>query len=180
MTVTLTNPDPTDPLSTPSHASLHVSTNNAISSLTSRVGFIESSRAGVAEDIEQARRVSNTWVVHDELTVSDRPVMPLLWNLTTRSVEYESARLSVLIPPAGGDIVVEIQDGGDETSDPTSISAGAIATLTIPDGEYFSAPFTSGFVSAMQEPNHYLQVVVTAVGATFAGSDLTVQLNRLL
>jgi hypothetical protein len=179
MTVTLPNPDPTSPLSAPSHANLHASTNAALTSLGTRMGAVETKQTAAQADITQARRVSNTWVVEGDLVAGI--ILPVLWNLSPRAVEFEAAIVSVLTPPTGSSIEVDIQTG--LVSDPTNTDAGSVlnSVLVVPEGENFSIPVgVSGFITPVQEENSYVQVVIRQVGSVEPGAGLTVQLNRLL
>ena len=174
----LTNPDPTSPLNTPSHAALHVELNSAVSSLGSRMTAAESELSTTSVEVEQARRVSNTWVVNGTLDVG-ATILPVLWNLTPRAVKFEAAKASVITAPTGSSIIVDIVVG----TDPAIVGADSIFTskLVIPAGSTVSQTISSsGFVTPDHDSNVFVRVVILQVGSSVAGSGLSVQLNRLL
>jgi len=191
MTVTgyaLTNPDPTDPLSTPSHASLHTETNAAVASLGTRMNTVESVTSAAEIDIKQARRVADTWVIPGTLdgSIVGVPLLPVLWNLSPRAVEYEALKVSVLDAPTGSNIEVDVLvhfDNYPHDTDPNNTSSGTVlkSTLKVLVGSYFSETFDANdFITPVQNPDTYLQIVIKAIGSGEPGGNMTIQLNRLL
>lgn len=171
----LSNPDSTDPLNNPSHSGLHVATNASLASLGTRVGTIETQLSTTAGDIEQARRVSNTWVIDGPVTnTSTLLLLPLIYNLTARQVKFEAAVASLLTAPSGGSITVDIVLGLTPESPPDPI-----ATLVIQSGDNVSSVIT-GFSPPVMLTSQFVAVRVRTVGSATGASGLTVQLNRLL
>jgi len=175
---TLTDPDPTDPLVAPSHATLHTAVNAEIRSLTGRIDALAAKGPQTELDIRQARMAAHEWVVRGPVSGSGVTMLPVLWNITGRVVEFTGAKLTVLSPATGGDIVVDIKMG-------TTLGAGADQTsilntpLMIPAGQYFSATLNEDAFPGVHAMNSYLVASYTSSAST-PGADLTVQLNRLL
>jgi len=190
----LPDPDPNSQLVEPSHAQLHTATNHAINDITSRVVAVETAIAATtAPDgaIEQARLVANTWTVPGNLGEEHKNIIlsPVLWNLGTRDATFDSAKASVMYPPVGGEIQIDIVRSAalvsNEYGTGQAQTSILVQKLVIPDGANFSTT-TYGpdkFVG-VHTRDTWVSAVITSIGGTGAqqgtGYDLTIQLNRLL
>jgi hypothetical protein len=182
----LPSPDANDPLTDPPHATLHSSVNNAVNDLDRRVATIEDAAPDAAENVRQARLAAHTWMVRGALTqgLQDTLLVPVLWNLTGRTVEYAAAKVTVELA-ADADLIVDIVTGADLSGNAyspdlhTSILKGG--PMTVPAGEYVSPSVAAdGFVSTMAQET-YIAAVITAMGSSDApGGSITVQIDRLL
>ncbi|MFC4014704.1 hypothetical protein ACFOY2_46290 [Nonomuraea purpurea] len=92
-----------------------------------------------------------------------------LWNDTGRAWTITSVRASVVAPPTGGGVRVDINLNG------TSIFASAASQPTIPDGGT-TAKATS-FATAVVPDGGHLTVDVDAIGTTAPGAKLSVQVT---
>jgi hypothetical protein len=181
----LKQPKPTDPLTSPSHATEHTNLTLAATDLDTRLAQVEQNGLGYETDIEQARLVANTWMVRGALTTGNvnQLIIPLIYNLTDRPVRFEAAMASVLTAPVGAAILVDIVVC---STAPTS----ALYDLTGPQDTILTSKLSiaaGSTTSAVARTfvgdhaiNRWVAAVVTQVGSGTAGSDLTVQLNRLL
>lgn len=183
------DPTTTDPLNAPSHSGLHSRVHTAVENLNIRVGVTEDSINDIWPQIDQARLAAHQWVVRGPLVEADnnKLLMPIIWNMTGRTVLFSAARATVYTPPQGRDLQVNIYTGHDLDGAilNTALASSILdAPLTIPAGQYTSPIATlagGGFAdNAFQAVNNYVVAVVTQVGTTVAGGDLTIQLNRLL
>jgi hypothetical protein len=185
----LNQPNATDPLTAPPHATEHKNTALAITELDGRLTAVEAAAPATALNIEQARLVASIWTIRSTLTSGNlnKLIIPLVWNLTDRPVRFEAAMISVLTPPAGASILVDIvvcaspptSDGYDLSGPQDTILSGG--KLTIAAGSTTSTVVRSGggFIGD-HAVGRWVAAVVTQIGSTTPGSDLTVQLNRLL
>lgn len=188
-TYQFTDPDTGSPLHNPSHAQLHTKINTAVENLNTRVAVTEASVNSIWPEVNQARMVAHAWLVPGTLDEANngKLLMPPLWNLTGRSVLFYAATASVFTAPLGRSIEVELWTGSEITGellDADSASMILKTPLVIPAGQFTSNTATmisSGFADqAHQAVNDWVAAVVTQVGTTNPGADLTVQLNRLL
>jgi hypothetical protein len=183
----ITDPSSTSLLNVPSHAGLHAQANDAVQLLNGRVTVIEQNVNNLWPQVQQARLVATTWLVPGTLSAANnnKLLLPLIWNMTGRAVDFSAAKITIFTPPTGAPITVDILTG-------TTLSGGmvdVVATdsilttpLSIPVGEFYSAEITaagSGFVG-QHGVGTYVVAAVTGVGSGTAGADLTIQLNRLL
>jgi hypothetical protein len=185
----LPDPDPNSQLVEPSHAELHTATNHAIQDMTLRLVALETALAQVtAPDggIEQARLVSNTWVLPGVLITeqTNRILSPVLWNLAGRDAEFSSAKASVMLPPVGGDIEIDIVISTLLDGDAYDLSYGQTSVLThklvIPEGANTSSTFLPSDFVGHHSKDNWIGAAVTRIGSETGGYDLTIQLNRLL
>lgn len=177
---------PSDPLNEPSHAGEHNALNTAVrdlgldlTDLTNRVDELD-------PQVHAARMAAHAWSVPGPIPVpSDPPalLMPLVWNMTGHHVHYFAATATVFSPPVGGSILIDIVSGttvSGGTFDEVNMTTILASPLEIPDGQYTSAKLTEvDFVGEMAIGS-FVAVYVQQVGVTEPGSDLMVQLNRLL
>jgi hypothetical protein len=77
--------------------------------------------------------------------------------------------VSVGTAPIGADVIVNIYKNG------TTIFDSPSGRPTIPDGSYFDLSSTAD--TATLNTGDYLTVSIDQVGSSFAGSDLTVQIE---
>lgn len=192
ITLLPTTVSPTAPLNDPSHAALHNQTNTVLMGVDTRVGVLETTMEGLTEPggaIDQARLVANTWTVSGTLpsitgTVR-KLIIPLLWNISGRNVEFEGAKLTMLTT-ADRAVIVNIVTGTSLTGavyDPlthtTILAAGK--QLSIPVGARVSAKLTADDFAGVHGVDSYLAAYVEQIGTSSApGGDLTIQLNRSL
>jgi len=179
---------PNAPLANPSHANQHLTVNGQVANLISKVDDLTAGALAAATSITQARRTTHEWVVRGPLVKSDGLLLPILWNLTSQTVQYEAAKMTVYTPPVGASILVDLVAGDFIASgqyDSEIMESVLSAQLEIMDGDYES-PFYYG--ASMQgdafntdmAPQTFLAAYITNVGSTTPGADLTIQLNRLL
>ncbi len=181
----LKQPKPTDPLTSPSHATEHSNLTLAATDLDTRLKQVEQDGLGYETDIEQARLVANTWMVRGALSSGNvnQLIIPLLYNLTDRPSRFQAAAASVLTAPTGAAILVDIVvcasaptsalydlSGPQDTILTSKLSIAAGAT---------SSAVTQTFVGD-HAIGRWVAAVITQVGSGTPGSDLTIQLNRLL
>jgi len=171
-------------LNDPSHSGLHSQTNDAVQLLNGRVTVVETNVNNLWPQVQQARLVATTWLVPGTLLAANnnKLLLPLIWNMTGRSVDFAAAKLTVFTPPTGSAITVDIITGTTLVAggviDTASTDSILTAPLSIPVGELYSAEVTT-FVG-VHAVGTYVVAAVTGVGSTDAGADLTIQLNRLL
>lgn len=188
-TYPLKTPNADDRLTEPPHATLHAETNAAITSIDTRLDTLESGAAAALVNIEQARLVSNTWLIRGTLLTANRNllILPLITNLTSRTVRFEAATASVLTASTSGPIEIDIV-----TAALSSLNSGAYAVpslqssiltagkIVIPQGAYKATTVLSssnGF-KATHDVDRYVAAALINVGT--GAADLTIQLNRLL
>lgn len=186
-TYPLKTPNADDRLTEPPHATLHAETNAAITSIDTRLDTLESGAAAALVNIEQARLVSNTWLIRGTLIKDSKLILPLITNLTSRTVRFEAATASVLTASTSGPIEIDIV-----TAALSSLNSGAYAVpslqssiltagkIVIPQGAYKATTVLSssnGF-KATHDVDRYVAAALINVGT--GAADLTIQLNRLL
>lgn len=184
-----TDPATGSPLNDPSHSGLHSRINTAVENLNSRVSVVEGHVNDLWPEVQQARLAAHEWPVRGALNGADnnKLLMPILWNMTGRVVQFQAAKLTVFTPPVGQAIIVDIVTG-------TTIAGGVLNTgtmasildapMTIIPGEFTSGTVTQaggGFAgTGVHAVNDFVVAVILQVGTTDPGADLTIQLNRLL
>jgi hypothetical protein len=185
----LPDPDPNSQLVEPSHAELHTATNHAVNDIATRVVALETTVTQVtAPDggIEQARMAVHTWTIHGVLIgeYTNVILIPLLWNLNERASVFSAARASVMLPPVGTDIKIDIVTSSllegnayDYAQAQTSILK---QLLVIPAESNTSVTLTSADFVGQHVRDNWLGAAVTQIGSESPGYDLTIQLNRLL
>jgi hypothetical protein len=184
--------DSISPLTNPSHSQLHNTTNRAVLDLNQRVIMTEDIIRGLTApsgSIQQARLAAHEWAVPGPLQENQthRILIPLIWNLTGRNVEFQAAKITVLTP-ADEDIKVDIVVGSELTGpehdhdDGTQTSIFKSGTeLVIPAGQYFSPTLVASDFEGVHPTNTYVAAFVEEIGTDAApGADLTIQLNRNL
>jgi len=182
-----TNIDTITPLSNPSHSALHNATNLAVNDLADRVGHLEQIIAGLTApsgSIEQARLAAHQWVLRGDLddTVVDVLLLPMIWNLTGRTVTFEAAKATILTP-AVDDTEIDIVVGSDLTGptfDTNTQTSVLKAPLVVPAGQAFSVSLSESDFAGQHPVNTYVTAYVKTVGTGAPGVDLVVQLNRNL
>jgi hypothetical protein len=192
----IADPATANKLDNPSHSAVHTKTNAAVEALHGRVAVTESGINSIwpqmevlRQEGERARLAAHMWTVPgplDELTLNSA-LLPPIWNMTGRSVLFSAARATVYTPPQGKEIKIEIWAGTEITGkipDTTNMHMVLAAPLTIPVNSYTSDMLTidgGGFaVNAFHAQGEVLIAIVTQVGDTAPGADLTIQLNRML
>lgn len=179
----------TKPLTDPAtlgHANLHDRVSASIENLRAAVAALVEAGPQVAADIDQARLSALVWTVPGNLVAAPGVLLlPVLWNLTGRAVEFEAARISCFTPPAGSDVLVDLVVSGEISSgthtmnlDPSLMTKITAAPLRIVAGTNFSDAATA--FATNQPRNSYVGAVVRAVGSSQPGANLTIQLNRKL
>src|SRR3954469_1428650 len=182
-----TNVDTTSPLVDPSHSELHNTTNRAVLDLNNRVGTLEQVLAGLtmpSGSIEQARLAAHQWVGRGLLSADQTILMPLIWNMTGRSVTFQAAKATVLTP-ANADIEVDIVIGSVLTGPTYDVSTQSsilqAGKMVITPGEYFSASLGQSDFGTEQAVGTYIAAYIEKTGSVGSpGADLTLQLNRNL
>jgi hypothetical protein len=183
----LANPSTTSPLTNPSHAQLHTDTNTAVVGLGMRLDALEGAVPRTAQDIEHARLAAHQWTLRGDLVPDHKMLLPIIWNITGRTVTFEAAKITVLTP-ADADVVVDIVVGtaldGPMHDHDSGLQTSILKTpLVIPAGAFFSptvSKVNDDFVG-VQLPETYLAAFCEGAGSPGApGRDLTIQLNRLL
>ena len=174
----------TDPLSkAPGHAAQHNAVNGSVANLSSRVGNLEAAGPPLVTAVQQARRTAHEWVVRGGLVFDNNLLLPILWNLTAETVEYEAAKMTVYTPSTGSSIKVDLV-AGDFIASGKYISDNMATVLTAPMEILVSAHesrfYTSADFTTDMAPNTFLAAYITQVGSGTPGADLTIQLNRLL
>jgi len=177
----------TEPLTAPTnvgHANLHDRVRDAIGNIAVRLNSLETAASNAVMNIQQARLAALTLSVPGELAVTGEIIRPMIWNITGRSVTLVASRITVITPPVGGSVDVDIlispqgpSGAGPMGFDPAGMTVAG--SLTIPDGMNVSATLNS-FAATTQPLNTFVAAIVRSVGATAPGSDLTIQINRNL
>jgi hypothetical protein len=184
-----TDPSTTQKLDNPSHSQLHTKINDAVETLNGRVSITETNVNKIWPQIEQARLVANTWLVHGQLVdeeIAGKLMLPPIWNVTARPVLFDAARATVYTAPLGQEISIDIVTGPTITGELPDDTAHSILNepLTIAPGTFTSDIITrisNGFIpNAFHAVGWYVAAVVSTVGTTAPGADLTIQLNRML
>ena len=182
-----TDPGAGSRLNTPSHSDLHTRINTATENLHARVTNVEQSVNSIWPEVDRARLAAHMWDVPGTLDEANnnKLIMPIIWNMTGRTVLFSAAKLTVFTPPQGSSITMDIFNGHD--LDGSLLNTGLATSilkspLTIPSGAYVSNSIgASGFKdNAFHAVDNYVVAVVAQVGSTTPGADLTIQLNRLL
>lgn len=187
MTETPVTIKPTDELAEPSHSDQHNQANSSLANLLSRVGALEGAVPNLVEEITQARRVAHEWVVRGPLVSGRNFLLPVLWNLTSRAVQYEAAKMTVYTPPGVTSIKVDIVTGPhvgngifDTNQQMTTILSQKLEIAENEHESQFYYATDGAFVGEMPE-EYFLAAYIDTVGdADTPGADLTIQLNRLL
>ena len=125
-------------------------------------------------------------MVRGQLTqgLTNTLLVPVLWNLTGRSVEYVAAKATNEMA-ADDDLIIDIVSGatlqGNTYNPDLHASVFKNGPMVIPAGEYFSPTVeANGFVADMPQET-YIAAVITQMGSSDApGGSITVQINRLL
>jgi hypothetical protein len=179
--------DTTSPLVDPSHSDLHNQVNRAVSDLNARLNQLELILAGLTApegSIEQARLVANTWSALGPLAANNKILMPLVWNVTERTVTFQAAKATVMSPADADievDIVVSAVLSGPNYQSGTQNSILKAGKLVIPAGQYVSASLGPSDFVGDHPVNTYVAAYIEKVGSSAApGADLTIQLNRNL
>jgi hypothetical protein len=182
-----TDPSAGSKLNTPSHADLHTKLNTASENLHARLTTVEQNVNNLWPQVDQARLAAHMWDVPGVLDEANnnKLIMPIIWNMTGRTVLFSAAKVTVFTPPVGRAITVDIFTGHnlDGPILNTGLATSILKTpLTVPVGAYYSSSIgTNGFKdNAFHAVDNYVVAVVTQVGSTTPGADLTIQLNRLL
>jgi len=182
-----TNIDTISPLTTPPHSALHNDVNRSVNDLADRVGHLEQIIAGLTApsgSIEQARLNATEWVLHGDVdgSVVNVLLLPVMWNLTSRSVTFQAAKATILTPPEN-DVTIDIVVGSAlagpdfDANNQTSVLE---APLVVPAGEAFSVSLSEDDFTGQHPVDTYVAAYVAAVGGGAPGVDLVVQLNRNL
>lgn len=183
---------PTSSLTDPPHADLHNKTGLAVNDLGNRVATTETTLIALTAPngpIDQARLAAHQWVVRGPLLVAEthKILIPLIWNITGRNVEFEGVKITVLTP-ADEEIKVDIVVGSTLTG-PDHDHSGATQTSifktgkqpVIAAGQFFSLTVPPDDFQGNHPMNSYLAAFVEEVGSTTSpGRDLTIQINRSL
>jgi hypothetical protein len=180
-----TNVDTTSPLTDPSHSTLHNDANRGVNDLADRMVHLEQVIAGLTAPqgtIEQARLNASEWVVRGDVVADGALLLPMVWNMTGRSVTFQAAK-ATLLTPAEDDVEVDIVVGselaGPEFDDTTQTSV-LKAPLVVRAGEAFSVSLGPDDFDGQHPVNSYVAAYVKTVGAGAPGVDLVIQLNRNL
>jgi hypothetical protein len=185
----LPDPDPNSQLVEPSHAQLHTAVNHSVNDIAARVTSLETTVTQVtAPDggIEQARMAVHTWTIPGVLITeqTNTLLIPLLWNLNERASTFSAAKASVMLPPVGADIKIDIVvssllegNAYDLAQAQTSILK---QPLVIPAESNTSITLTAADFVGQHSRDNWLGAAVTQIGSDSPGYDLTIQLNRLL
>lgn len=181
-----TNVDTTSPLVNPSHSDLHNSTNAAVLDINNRLATLELFLAGLTAPngtLEQSRMVAHQWVLRGNLVADNVLLLPMIWNLTGRVVQYRAAKVS-LMGAADTDVEVDIVNGAALTGpsfDPvTQTSILKTGKIVVPAGQHTSASLGASDFVGDQPIGSYVVAYVKRVGSSTPGSDLVIQLNRYL
>ena len=179
-------PDSLDPQTDPPHATLHQQVNGAVNDLDSRVGTIEDQIPTSAENVSQARLATHTVMVRGLLTqgLTNTLLVPVVWNLTGRTVEYVAAKATNEVA-ADADLIIDIVSGaelqGNTYNPDLHASVFKDGPMVIPAGEFISpTKDASSFITTMPQET-YLAAVITQMGSSDSpGGSITVQIDRLL
>lgn len=185
-----TNVDTTAPLTNPSHSDLHNGTNRAVLDLNGRVSNLErllSDLTAPNGSVDQARLAAHEWVVRGPISADGSILMPLIWNMTGRSVTFQAA-IATVLNPSDADIEVDIVIGsvlsGPVFDPDTQTSILKAGKLVVPANQHLSVDLGVDDFGTEQAVGTYITAYVESVGAGGTGSvpgeDLTIQLNRNL